>query len=89
MPPDLETPEGRRAYAGELRRLALGWRIVGLGLLTVGAVGIVITAREDAPWFSGRLGPATLGAIAIGWACCFVAIAKRTRHHKRRMAGEI
>jgi hypothetical protein len=84
--PDIATPEGRRAYGAELRRFALGWRIAGLGLLALGAVGMVVTARADAPWLEGWLGPSTIAAIALGWLCCFVAIAKRTRYHKRRMA---
>lgn len=84
--PDLATPEGRRAYSGELRRLALGWRVVGLGLVALSAAGMFMMARTDALWLEGWLGPSTLAAFVIGWLCCFVAIAKRTRYHKRRMA---
>jgi hypothetical protein len=85
--PDLATPGGRRAYAAELRGVARGWRYTGLGLVTLGAIGIVAVAKTDAPWDAGLLGPATIAALVVGWAIIIVAIAKRTRYHRRRMAG--
>lgn len=85
--PDLQTPEGRRAYVAELRGVARPWRYAGLGLVTLGAAGLVQVARTDAPWAEGLLGPATLAALAVGWAVVIVAIVKRTRYHRRRMAG--
>lgn len=85
--PDLSTPEGRRAYAAELHGVARGWRYIGLGLVTLGAAGLVQVARTDAPWREGWLGPATIAALVVGWAIVIVAIVKRTRYHRRRMAG--
>lgn len=85
--PDLETAAGRRAYAAELGGVARGWRYAGLGLVALGAAGLVQVARTDAPWDEGLLGPATLAALALGWALLIVAIVKRTRYHRRRMAG--
>ena len=87
MRPDLATPEGRRAYTAELRGVARGWRYTGLGLVTLGAIGLVAVARTDAPWGAGVLGPATIGALVAGWAIIIVAIVKRTRYHRRRIAG--
>lgn len=85
--PDLARPEGRRAYAAELRGVARGWRYTGLGLVTLGAIGLVAVARTDAPWGAGLLGPATIAALVVGWAIIIVAIVKRTRYHRRRMTG--
>jgi hypothetical protein len=85
--PDLATPEGRRAYTAELRGVARGWRYTGLGLVTLGAIGIVAVARTDARWGAGVLGPATIAALVVGWAIIIVAIVKRTRYHRRRMTG--
>lgn len=83
--PDLSTPNGRRAYAAELGGVARGWRYVGLGLVTLGAAGLVQVARTDAAWGEGWLGPATLAALAAGWAIVIVGIVKRTRYHRRRI----
>lgn len=85
--PDLETIEGRRAYAAELRGVARPWRYSGLGLVTLGAAGIVATARADAPFLSSAVGLGTIAVLAAGWVIVIVAIVKRTRYHRRRMAG--
>lgn len=85
--PDLETPEGRRAYAAELGAVARPWRYVGLGLATLGAAGLVQVARTHAPWSEGLLGPATIAALVAGWAIVIVGIVKRTRYHRRRLAS--
>jgi hypothetical protein len=84
---DLQTPDQRAAYVAELGRVARGWRYTGLGLVTLGVVGIVAVAKTDAPWREGLLGPATIAALVIGWALVVVGIVKRTRYHRRRMAG--
>lgn len=86
-PPDLNSPEALAAYRGELRRFARGWRYLGLGLVTLGAAGLVWVSRDDAPWLSGWRGPATIGALAVGWAILIAVIVARTRYHLRRMAG--
>ena len=85
--PDLTTPEGRRAYAAELGGVARGWRYSGLALVTLGSVGLVQVARTDAPWSQGLLGPATLAVLIVGWAILIAAVVRRTRYHRRRMAG--
>jgi hypothetical protein len=84
--PDLQSPEGRSAYRAELMRVARGWRWIGLGLVTLAAVGFVQVARLDLPW-SSALGAATLAGLAIGWALVIVGIFKRTRYHRARMGG--
>ena len=84
--PDLNTLEGRRIYAAELDGIARPWRYSGLFLVVLGAIGFVAVAKEDAPWGSGLLGPATIAALAVGWVIVIVAIVKRTRYHRRRMS---
>jgi hypothetical protein len=86
-PPDLATPEGLAAYRAELRAVARPWRLFGLGLVTLGAIGIVAVARADAPWTEGVIGPATIALLVIGWAILIAVIVTRTRYHRRRMAG--
>lgn len=85
--PDLNTPEGLRAYRAELHGVARGWRWIGLGLVTLSAIGFVITANRDLPLFGSPLGLATIAGLVIGWSLAIVGIVKRTRHHRRRMSG--
>ncbi|HEY5712398.1 MAG TPA: hypothetical protein VIT38_10925 [Allosphingosinicella sp.] len=85
--PDLATPEGRRAYVAEMRRVALGWRIAGLAMVALGAGGLIATRLTgNAVWHS-TIGIASVAVLALGWAIVIVAVLKRTRYHKRRMAG--
>lgn len=84
--PDLTTPEGRRAYGRELSTVARGWRWTGLAIVTLAAVGYVLTARWDLPW-SSTLGTATIAGLVIGWGLVLVAIVIRSRYHGRRMKG--
>ncbi|MEZ0242709.1 MAG: hypothetical protein ACAH11_05000 [Sphingomonas sp.] len=84
--PDLQSPEGRRAYRAELMRVARFWRWTGLALVTLAAVGFVQVARLDLPW-SSTLGAATLAGMAIGWGLVIVGIYLRTRYHRARMSG--
>ncbi|MEA3031292.1 MAG: hypothetical protein QOJ53_1144 [Sphingomonadales bacterium] len=86
MRPDLASPEGRRAYAAELGGVARGWRWLGLGLVTLGAAGLVVRAVADAPLWDGLLGPGSVALVLVGWALAIVGIVKRTRYHRRRMA---
>jgi hypothetical protein len=85
--PDLATPEGRRDYAAELGGVARGWRWLGLGMVTLGAAGLIVRAFAHAPMWAGLLGPGSVALIVLGWALAIVGIVKRTRHHRRRMAG--
>jgi hypothetical protein len=86
MKPNLETPEGRRAYGAELARVARGWRWAGLAIVVLGAVGLVLSAKYDQPWGS-PLGLATIAALVVGWGLAIVGIVKRTRYHGQRMRG--
>jgi hypothetical protein len=85
--PDLATPEGRRSYAAELGTVARGWRWAGLGLVVLGGVGLIVRAVAHAPLWEGLLGPGSIVLVVVGWALAIVGIVKRTRHHRRRMAG--
>lgn len=85
--PDLQTPEGRRAYGAELARVARGWRWTGLGIVALSALGFVLAARWDQPLLGSPLGLATVAGLTIGWGLAIVGIVKRTRYHGRRMAG--
>lgn len=84
--PDLNSPEGRRAYGAELGRVARGWRWTGLAIVTVASVGYVLRAKFRLPWGSA-LGEATLAGLVVGWGLIIVGIVKRTRYHRRRIAG--
>jgi hypothetical protein len=86
--PDLQSPEGCRAYRAELMRVARAWRWSGLALVVLGAIGFVQTARLDLPLFGSALGWATVAGLVVGWGLAIVGIVKRTRYHKARMAGE-
>ena len=79
-PPDLSTPEGRRAYRAELRRVALPWRAAGLGLVVLGAL-LSLGAHSD--WLI------TVGWICLGagWVALAVALVQRNRYHRRRLSG--
>jgi hypothetical protein len=85
--PDLQTPEGRRAYAAELAGVAREWRWPGLAMVALGGIGLIARAFSHAPMWEGLLGPGSVALIVIGWAIAIVGIVKRTRHHRRRMAG--
>jgi len=85
--PDLGTIEGRRAYGAELAGIARPWRHIGLGLVMLGFVLLIATRLSDASvWHSG-IGRAALAALVVGWTLAIVGILKRTRYHRRRMAG--
>ena len=86
MKPDLETPEGRRAYGAELGRVARGWRWTGLAIVALGALCLVLSAKYDQPWGS-PLGLATIAALVLGWGLAIVGVVKRSRYHGQRMRG--
>jgi hypothetical protein len=85
--PDLETPEGRRAYGAELGGVARGWRYSGLGMVALGGAGLVAARLSDADLWHSAIGLGSIAALTVGWALIIVGIAKRTRYHHRRMAG--
>jgi hypothetical protein len=85
--PDFNTPEGLRAYRSELWRVARWWRWAGLSLVALGAIGLFVTSKYHMPLLGSPLGLLTLAALVVGWGLAIMGIAKRTRYHKRRMAG--
>ena len=85
--PDLATAEGRRAYGAELGRVARGWRHVGLGLVFVGGVLLLVARLRGETVLHSPIGLAAIAALVIGWGLAIVGVVKRTRHHRRRMAG--
>lgn len=85
--PDLKSPEGLRAYRNELWRVARWWRWTGLGLVALGAIGLVMACSQHLPLFGSALGTGAVFLLAIGWGLAIVGIVIRTRYHKRRMAG--
>jgi len=53
----------------------------------LGFVLLIATRLSDASvWHSG-IGRAALAALVVGWTLAIVGIVKRTRYHRRRMAG--
>jgi hypothetical protein len=82
MRPDLVDTDVRAAYRGELRRLALGWRLLGFALVAGGA-GILLASDPGAParryaWI----------ALAAGWTVLIGVIVYRSRYHRMRMGGD-
>jgi hypothetical protein len=82
--PDLSSPEGRRAYAAELRGVARGWRWTGLAIVAASVAGMFLLTRRGLPW-SSPLGTATAAGLVIGWGLAIVGIFHRSRYHARRM----
>jgi NO-binding membrane sensor protein with MHYT domain len=85
--PDLGTAEGRRAYVMELREVAIGWRIAGLGIVALGAAGLIATRLSGGAVWHSNLGIGSVATLVVGWAVVITAVVKRTRYHRRRMAG--
>jgi hypothetical protein len=84
--PDLSTPDGRDAYTGELRRIAWPYRLGGL-VLVVAATALIVAVRgRGESLIHSSLGQTGLALMALGWAVLILAIAKRTAHHRKRMA---
>ena len=79
LPPNVEDKVEREDYRRELRGVALGWRLFGLGLLV--AAGLAYA------WYPGARG-AWIGLFLLAVAALAVAIVKRTRYHRRRMGGQ-
>ena len=88
MRPDLSDPAARAAYRGELRRVAIPWRMFGFALVIGGAIGMIVYGRGPQSITDTIEGEAALAAVAIGWALLIVAIVKRIRYHMARMAEE-
>lgn len=86
--PDLSTPEGTAAYRAELRAIAAPWRLAGLVMVML-AMALIFWARtHEMPVFASPLGLAGVALMIAGWAILFWIIAKRSAHHRRRMAED-
>ncbi|WP_293676721.1 hypothetical protein [uncultured Phenylobacterium sp.] len=82
--PDLSTPEGRADYQAELRPVGAPWRIAGIVLVVIAALGVVITRGMG----RGPTDPVFLGSLALlvlGWAAVGVGVFLRGRHNHHRM----
>jgi hypothetical protein len=86
--PDLSTPDSRNAYARELRTVAWPWRVGGLALVVIATALLVSVHNSGASLPRTPLGQAGLVLMAVGWAACGVAIARRTAYHRRRMSED-
>ena len=82
--PDPQADAKVAAYRAELRTVGRMPRLVGFGLVLLGA--ILVWSAERA----GGLGPTVqlAGYVALGggWAMMLAAIFLRTRYHRRRLA---
>lgn len=85
--PDLSTPEAIKAYRSELRGIAKMWRYAGFAIILAGTAAMIFVAHTRHDIFGTREGQASIAAIALGWAFFAVAIVRRTRYHRRRLAG--
>lgn len=82
--PDLTTPQGRAAYARELKAVARPLRHAGLAFALLGLVLTLVRARL-AP---GMPAIVPLAAFALGLLNMLAAAALRTRYHWARMREE-
>ena len=85
-PPDLSTPEGKKAYRRELKSVARTPRLIGFLLILVGALLMIV---RKAGYLGGD--PAqpdwlSLIALAAGWAVLVLAFLQRNKYHRRRMS---
>lgn len=86
--PDLSSRAGRKAYARELRMVAVRPRRWGLWLLALGCLLMVLPSAFDIHNIAGW-SPTFLGMIAALAAVPLLAIsmARRSRYHRTRMRG--
>lgn len=67
--------------------MARGWRYVGLGLVLLGGLLLVAARLRGESVWHGAIGLSAIALLVLGWALAIVGIVKRTRYHRRRMAG--
>lgn len=79
--PNLSDQEARAAYRRELRGVARGMRLSGLGLawLSVAIMAARHNGLFDLPvWVEG-------GVLAAGATLVLIAVTRRTKYHRARM----
>ena len=86
--PDLTTAEGIKAYRSELRGIARPWRYAGFAIVLLGTAAMIFVAHSRHDLFGTQEGQASIAVIASGWGLLIVAMVKRTRYHRSRLAGE-
>ena len=79
--PDLKDPGERLAYRRELQRVAFGVRMVGLGLLLLGAAIAFVRSQ----WLTTMPPWLPLAVIGCGLMLIVTAVSARTRYNSRRM----
>ena len=78
-PPNLNTPEARRAYHRELRSMARILRLTGLAFALLGAVGLLLGYEKGAWWLAPSWVSLFIGALLIA-----AGVVSRVRHEGRR-----
>jgi len=89
-PPDLSSRTGRKAYARELRMVAVRPRRWGLWLLALGCLLLVLPSAFDIHNLAGW-SPSLLGMI-LGLAAVpllVISMARRSRYHRTRMRAPL
>lgn len=86
--PNLDTPEGLKAYRDELKGVARWPRWAGLALILAGAALMLLQTYGVFGLAPGQLNVAAFAVLAVGWALVALALIQRNRYHRRRMAGE-
>jgi hypothetical protein len=88
MKPDLSTPEGRAAWRRELRGVALPWRVAGMAMVVIGAIGLFWFGRGPERATDSDGGLVSLALIGAGWVVLVAAIVKRSLYNKARMSDD-
>ncbi|HVI99753.1 MAG TPA: hypothetical protein VM657_11890 [Sphingomonas sp.] len=82
--PDLNDPAQRRAYRRELLGVARAERYWGIFLAMI---GVALLWMRSAGWLTVPHW-LPIAALGLGIVLMLIGIARRTRHHQRRMRGD-
>lgn len=85
--PDLDTPEGHKAYRHELRAVARGRRLAGMLLIILGALALVF-AQVAGPDAETTVRIVGFAAMLVGWLFIAAAIRRRSSYHANRAGDE-